>query len=248
MVRDMEQNGNCITIGIDRITWHPDYDYDTYSYDIALVRLKKNVTFTDIMTPICLPDTNKLKDPVTVVGWEGQDNSDDDEVDQALMISGTKNLLRYEYSNTTFANFKDCQDAYYKQYAFQLNETYQYCANSDVVVNETSTSTTITAQSPTSNATSFYYTLPKKVPQNCVGDSSGPLLQRNSNGNWSVVGLLNYRRQMCRTKNEPDVYLQVYKFVDWIKETIYLNQNDEPSFEFDEGDIEDNKDNTETEE
>lgn len=70
------QNKNCtrsIDIPIQKIIPHPYYNGGSL-HDIALLRLKRSITFSDSIRPICLPPIefrNKNYDnfPLTVVGW-----------------------------------------------------------------------------------------------------------------------------------------------------------------------------------
>ncbi|XP_063286938.1 uncharacterized protein LOC134572067 [Pelobates fuscus] len=48
-------NPHGITVQVERIINHPDYNTTTKKGDIALVKLKKSVTFTDYILPVCLP-------------------------------------------------------------------------------------------------------------------------------------------------------------------------------------------------
>ena len=41
---------------VDEITNHPNYDADTNDNDIAILKLKKPLTFTKDVQPACLPD------------------------------------------------------------------------------------------------------------------------------------------------------------------------------------------------
>jgi len=39
---------------VDKIV-HPKYNFFTYEYDLALVKLERRITFQENMIPICLP-------------------------------------------------------------------------------------------------------------------------------------------------------------------------------------------------
>merc|ERR1712227_374546 len=72
-----ETKNPSIDINIDKVVKHPDWDSTTLDNDIAIVKLRSNVTYSESISPICLPDEyadqdlvallNSL-DPV-VVGW-----------------------------------------------------------------------------------------------------------------------------------------------------------------------------------
>lgn len=46
-----------VKMGITRIILHPSYNADTADYDVAVLELKRPVTFTKYIQPVCLPDT-----------------------------------------------------------------------------------------------------------------------------------------------------------------------------------------------
>lgn len=57
---------------VSAIIRHRNFDQNTYNHDIALLRLRKPVTFTKSIQPICLPregfdPSGKL---ATVIGYE----------------------------------------------------------------------------------------------------------------------------------------------------------------------------------
>uniref|UniRef100_T1D4G1 Putative transmembrane protease n=1 Tax=Psorophora albipes TaxID=869069 RepID=T1D4G1_9DIPT len=64
-----------LDVGIEKMIKHEGYDNVTLINDIALIKLNESVTFTDTMSPVCLPrdkvarnkDTNGLT--FTAVGW-----------------------------------------------------------------------------------------------------------------------------------------------------------------------------------
>ena len=40
---------------MERVEMHPDYDYDNFNNDIALIKLKKPVVFKKHINSVCLP-------------------------------------------------------------------------------------------------------------------------------------------------------------------------------------------------
>ncbi|CAD7093306.1 unnamed protein product [Hermetia illucens] len=50
---------------------HPQYNYNSYEYDLAVVKLEKPLEFADHVSPICLPATDDLLigQNATVTGW-----------------------------------------------------------------------------------------------------------------------------------------------------------------------------------
>ncbi|KAJ9579985.1 hypothetical protein L9F63_004368, partial [Diploptera punctata] len=66
-----EDESPSIMRGVSTIIRHRNFDIDSYNHDIALLKLRKPVTFTKRVRPVCLPQPNV--DPAgrvgTVVGW-----------------------------------------------------------------------------------------------------------------------------------------------------------------------------------
>jgi Trypsin. len=57
--------------GVGRKVVHPKYNFFTYEYDLALVRLDSPLTFAPHIAPICLPASDDLLigENATVTGW-----------------------------------------------------------------------------------------------------------------------------------------------------------------------------------
>ncbi|XP_063978657.1 serine proteinase stubble-like isoform X1 [Diachasmimorpha longicaudata] len=57
--------------GIAKKVVHPKYNFFTYEYDLALVRLESSLVFAPHISPICLPATDDLLvgENATVTGW-----------------------------------------------------------------------------------------------------------------------------------------------------------------------------------
>ncbi|XP_009637181.1 transmembrane protease serine 9 [Egretta garzetta] len=49
-------DSGAVKMGIARIILHPSYNTDTADYDVAVLELKRPVTFTKYIQPVCLPD------------------------------------------------------------------------------------------------------------------------------------------------------------------------------------------------
>lgn len=67
-----------VDIPIARIISHENYGTNStdLSYDIALIQLKRNVSFSDWIQPLCLPHEKRLQNddysniPLTIDGWD----------------------------------------------------------------------------------------------------------------------------------------------------------------------------------
>lgn len=57
--------------GVAKKIVHPKYNFFTYEYDLALVRLDKSLEFAPHISPICLPASDDLLigENATVTGW-----------------------------------------------------------------------------------------------------------------------------------------------------------------------------------
>jgi serine proteinase stubble len=57
--------------GVARKAVHPKYNFFTYEYDLALVKLESPVQFAPHISPICLPASDDLLvgENATVTGW-----------------------------------------------------------------------------------------------------------------------------------------------------------------------------------
>lgn len=57
--------------GVNKKIVHPKYNFFTYEYDLALVRLEESIVFQPNVAPICLPasDETLIGENGTVTGW-----------------------------------------------------------------------------------------------------------------------------------------------------------------------------------
>ena len=61
---------------INRTFFHPDFDNVTAYYDIAIIKTKEVIEFTDAVQPVCLPsaDENFRKNlAVDIIGWSWEE-------------------------------------------------------------------------------------------------------------------------------------------------------------------------------
>jgi len=90
-------------ISIAQIILHPQYDPDTISHDISLLKLATPLTFSDHIQPVCLASSDSVLTPgtmVTVTGWgttnEGGDISEQLRQVQVPMVA--QNVCDSEYA------------------------------------------------------------------------------------------------------------------------------------------------------
>ncbi|KAI8045711.1 venom serine protease 34 [Drosophila gunungcola] len=56
---------------VSSVTIHPDYTIGKPEKDLAIIKLTKDVEFTDFVQPICLPSAENRKNDLIVAGFEG---------------------------------------------------------------------------------------------------------------------------------------------------------------------------------
>ncbi|KAA0195570.1 hypothetical protein HAZT_HAZT007320 [Hyalella azteca] len=54
----------------------------------------------------------------------------------------------------------------------------------------------------------------------CRGDSGGPLVTTNNQRQFILVGLTSFGRNRCGSNGSFGVYTAVYKYRDWIVQTL----------------------------
>ena len=58
-------------VGVSKISNHPSYNSRTIDYDIAVLTLDQDVTFTNEVSPVCLPGNQNFADGAEAytTGW-----------------------------------------------------------------------------------------------------------------------------------------------------------------------------------
>lgn len=81
-----------ITVGIEEQIAHEEYrPYSTdQKYDIALLRLSRDITSTNYIRPICLPRTPSFGDKLFVAGWGKTENQTSSNIKLKLSLPLTK--------------------------------------------------------------------------------------------------------------------------------------------------------------
>ncbi|KAL9704638.1 hypothetical protein quinque_008156 [Culex quinquefasciatus] len=110
---DCDSVGNCndppLDIKVESTVQHEEYDKYTLYNDIALIKLKEKVNFTEFVLPICLPIAESVKDQntdsmnFTAVGWGNTEHGND------TYEYGSRYKLHVELAG---ANLTHCDEVY----------------------------------------------------------------------------------------------------------------------------------------
>ncbi|KAI1292237.1 Coagulation factor X [Halotydeus destructor] len=98
-----EEDGDEQTVRVDRAYTHPDYDIETVRNDIALLKLKKPMKMTRVVSSVCLPATSdelEVESLGTVLGWGKKRKGD---------RSGADTLMEAE---VPIASIEECKKQY----------------------------------------------------------------------------------------------------------------------------------------
>jgi len=105
-------------VGISEIHVHPKFDGYNFNYDVALMKLKTPITYTDHISPVCLPSELQEKTPVA---------------GSSVFLTGWGITEKYFPSNTLkqvavpLRTKENCKPAY----PGELDEESQFCAGND---------------------------------------------------------------------------------------------------------------------
>lgn len=133
---DLTQNPDCVFFGnskacldppldvpVEKVIVHEEFDAFTFLNDIALIRLKDPVQFTDWIRPICLPhlidlqlEIESTSEPMEVVGW-GSAN-------ETVLGNVPKKAFLQRLQQ------KQCHDQNIHNYTVQYNDTI-LCVSAD---------------------------------------------------------------------------------------------------------------------
>lgn len=188
---------------IEDITVHQQYNNEKLQNDIALIKVRRQISFTgsyypflklqvipkflEYIKPICLPFERNLevkdlaKQKLTISGW-GKTN--------AANLGGSTNL---QFTSVTVWNHTACMKSVPPE--VQPIRNTQICANG-----------------------------PAKEDA-CKGDSGGPLVNATSDTGGDLryfqLGIVSFASSLtCGDPNLPTVYTRVDKYLQWIEENI----------------------------
>ncbi|XP_043193370.1 trypsin-3-like [Amphibalanus amphitrite] len=186
--------GNHTEYDVERIILHPNYEAGVLNYDIALLRLSREIAFSSSVCTIPLPDGpsgDLAGKTVTVAGW-----------------GITERTLSYQLSNSvlselnmTAVSASDCRDK------IQLA-----LAGGDV---PTQSQIELDIFSGGFRKDDHLCAVPKENGQGiCFGDSGSPLLEF---GQFRAVGVVSSAFGDCGYPWVPELYTRVSAFLDWIR-------------------------------
>ncbi|KHJ41408.1 trypsin [Trichuris suis] len=173
---------------VDRFT-HPPYNDKTQEGDIALLYLKKPVTFTDTIMPVCLPKPHDLLPegvPCYISGWGKTISSTNiNELSRFLLFFKLSVILAGSVSYTLqMVNVKilDKDDCHREHKATEKS----FCAGHK-----------------------------EGGKDACQGDSGGPLMCL-VNDHFVLYGITSYGTG-CGRPGEPGVYTEVAQYLRWME-------------------------------
>ncbi|XP_070128906.1 transmembrane protease serine 5 isoform X3 [Equus przewalskii] len=179
---------------VERIIPHPLYSAQNHDYDVALLRLRTPLDFSDTVGAVCLPAEEQdfpRGSQCWVSGWGHTDPSH-----ALLCVPPSLCLLPAAHSSDTL------QDMVVPLLSTQL-------CNSSCVYSGALTPRMLCAGYLDGRADA------------CQGDSGGPLVCQDG-GTWRLVGVVSWGHG-CAEPNHPGVYAKVAELLDWIQDTAWVH-------------------------
>ncbi|XP_030897321.1 transmembrane protease serine 5 isoform X7 [Leptonychotes weddellii] len=186
---------------VERIIPHPLYSTQNHDYDIALLRLRTPLNFSDNVGAVCLP-AKKQDFPrgsrCWVSGWGHTDPRHSLALCPAawLCVPPSPRVPPVAHKSDTL------QDTVVPLLSTQL-------CNSSCMYSGALTPRMLCAGYMDGRADA------------CQGDSGGPLVCLDM-GTWHLVGVVSWGRG-CAEPNHPGVYAKVAEFLDWIHDTARVH-------------------------
>ncbi|RWS24143.1 Clotting factor B-like protein [Leptotrombidium deliense] len=199
---------NATVVEIEYFKQHANYSTRFHYNDIALIKLKEAIKFTDKIRPICLPFFgSQLKEPivgdeVVVAGW-GHDKY------------GGQATRTLREARIQLMAIKQCNESYSKLNTRKIKngitDTF-VCAGSEDGSKDSCQGDSGGPLVYQSNVTSLF-----------ESDS-------NFDGVYYQVGVVSFGHQ-CAVKGYPGVYTKVAAFLKWILENVNLQLSTIPPFD-----------------
>jgi len=180
---------------VDRRYAHPGYNHDDrQEFDIALLRVERDLQSSAPVTPLLAPDSELEEPPVmaTVTGWgntrEATPDGTDPVTHQKLRPDQyvPDHLMQVELPLVSTAQ---CRAVYQKAGATGVIDGRNLCAG-----------------------------IQEGGKDSCQGDSGGPLVARDARG-WKQIGVVSWGAG-CAKPGFPGIYTRVSAFADWIQTTV----------------------------
>ena len=205
-----------LDVGFDEIIVHPEYNERSLNKinDIALIKLKKYVTFTHFIMPICLPSKEETDSPLvpgqffSVSGWGRTD-----------LCEWLSNYLKF----TKLELFPNLLSDHFN------NKVNKFFLNIRSPIKLKLRVPLVSRENCSEVLTPYGAHLgPKQIcaggelaKDTCAGDSGGPLMHFDSKlSRWVTYGIVSYGFTQCGLAGHPAVYTNVVDYIDWITETI----------------------------
>ena len=180
-----------VEIEIETALPHPNYDpAQNYINDIALLKLVRPVNIGATINLLCLPDADE----------ENEGRRDPSVViGWGLTENGTFSDILQELDLEDIP-IDECTDEY-RQSFIKRNFSRAQASTFNI------SNSQICAKGPSFGKDS------------CRGDSGGPLMSTNSNGQWVINGVVSFGNMKCDSE-VPGVYTRVSKYLQWIDSII----------------------------
>lgn len=198
----MENERGAVQQNVSEIYIHPDWDvYDgKYDADISIFVLSENITFTNFIRPICLPEDDVIISNVTgsIVGW-------------GFIENGTSSHLDFPSQGVTKA----------------LNDTYCYLTDYGIAMFSSARTFCGGAGSgsPSRGEIVFVYVWMVIKLNSTIGDSGGGFFVM-SESKWVQYGIISALRTNSVGQVNLDsfgIYTNVKEFKNWIVETVGIS-------------------------
>lgn len=184
-----------VDIPIDETYIHEEFNSVSSGADIALIRLKRKLSYSETIQPICLPITKNLKnrnltgEDFFVSGW-GRTEFGKYFTAGCIKYSNCFSCIAFKSDVKLKVVVKGGSDDlcvnFYQQHLLSLSKR-QLCAGG---INGVGT---------------------------CTGDSGAPLIGWDDvDKAWYMAGIVSFGANKCGLAGYPGVYTRVDKFLDWI--------------------------------
>ncbi|KAF3693460.1 Mannan-binding lectin serine protease 1 [Channa argus] len=189
---------------VDHIFLHPDFQPSNYNNDIALLKLRDQVEFNNVIRPVCLPLPHNQDDPPSpvpnslgiIAGWGiSHPNASFPSRGAPPTLpsepGGTSDLL--QYVKLPVVPQDECQASYAsRSVSYNITEN-MFCAG-------------------------FF----EGGRDTCLGDSGGAfIMEEHISQRWVVFGLVSWGGpEECGSQRVYGVYTRVANYVEWIQKHL----------------------------